>query len=75
MSGILCAVRGGLESRVTIAEAISLAQKTGLPVHFVYVLNHQLLAETSRDRAGAAANQLRQMGQSILLAAQALANK
>jgi hypothetical protein len=74
MSGILCAVRGGLESRATITQAIGLARTTGLPVQFVYVLNEELVAGTGSDRGRAVANQLRQMGESVLLAAQALAN-
>jgi hypothetical protein len=74
MSGILCAVRGGLESRATITQAISLARTTGLPVQFVYVLNEELVPGTGSDRARAVANQFRQMGVSVLLAAQALAH-
>jgi hypothetical protein len=74
MSGILCAVRGGLESRATITQAIGLARTTGLPVQFVYVLNEDLVPGTGSERAGAVANQVRQMGESVLLAAQALAN-
>ena len=74
MSGILCAVRGGLESRATITQAIGLARTTGLPVQFVYVLNEDLVPGTGSERARAVANQVRQMGESVLLAAQALAN-
>jgi hypothetical protein len=73
MSGILCAVRGGLESRATITQAIDLARTTGLPVQFVYVLNEDLVPGTGSERARAIANQVRQMGQSVLLAAQAMA--
>jgi hypothetical protein len=74
MSGILCAVRGGLESRATIAQAIGLARTTGLPVQFVYVLSEELVPGAGSDRARAVANQVRQMGESVLLAAQALAH-
>jgi hypothetical protein len=74
MSGILCAVRGGLESRATITQAIGLARTTGLPVHFVYVLNKELAHGTGSDRARAVANQVQQMGESVLFAAQTLAN-
>jgi hypothetical protein len=74
MSGILCAVRGGLESRATITEAIDLARTTGLPVQFLYVLNEELVPGTGSHRARAVATQVRQMGESVLFAAQALAN-
>jgi hypothetical protein len=74
MGGILCAVRGGLESRATITEAIGLARTTGLPVQFVYVLNEKLVPGAGSGRARAVANQVQQMGESVLLAAQALAN-
>jgi hypothetical protein len=74
MSGILCAVRGGLESRATIGQAIDLARTTGLPVQFLYVLNEELVPGTGSHRARAVATQVRQMGESVLFAAQALAN-
>lgn len=74
MSRILCAVRGGLESRATISQAIGLARTTGLPVHFVYVLNEELVPQTSSDRARAVVGQVQQMGESVLAAARALAN-
>jgi len=74
MSGILCAVRGGLESRATITQAIGLARTTGLPVHFVYVLNEELVPGTGSDRARDVAHQVQEMGESVLFAAQALAN-
>lgn len=74
MSGIICAVRGGLESRATIARAIGLARRTGLPVHFVYVLNEELVLRIGSDRARAVAHPVQQMGESVLFAAQALAN-
>ena len=74
MSGILCAVRGGLESRATITQAIDLARTTGLPVQFVYVLDEELVPATGSERARAVANQIRHMGESVLFAAQALAN-
>jgi nucleotide-binding universal stress UspA family protein len=74
MNGILCAVRGGLASRATITQAIDLARTTGLPVQFVYVLDEELVPATGSERARAVANQVRQMGESVLFAAQALAN-
>jgi len=74
MGGIVCAVRGGLDSQTTIAQAIGLARQTGLSVHFVYVLNHELFPRVGRDRVHAVMNQIQQMGESVLLAAQVLAN-
>jgi nucleotide-binding universal stress UspA family protein len=74
MGGIICAVRGGPESRATITQAIGLARTTGLPVHFVYVLNHELVLRIGGERARAVAYQVQQMGDAVLFAAQALAN-
>jgi nucleotide-binding universal stress UspA family protein len=74
MSGIVCAVRGGPQSRATIAQAIGLARRTGLPVHFVYVLNQELVPGAGIDHARAVEHQVKQLGESVLFAAQALAN-
>ena len=47
MPGILCAVRGGPASQPTIAKAIALAQETGLPLYFLYVVNLDFLSLVS----------------------------
>lgn len=74
MSGIVCALRGGLDSRATITRAITLAQEAGLPLHFLYVVNRGLVSDTTSRSAHTAAEQLRQMGNSMVLEAQAIAN-
>ena len=73
MSGIVCAIRGGPDSRDTIAEAITLAKETGLPLHFLYVVNLDFLSHTSSSRVQTISEQMRQMGEFILLAAQSSA--
>lgn len=73
MSGIVCAIRGGPDSRDTIAKAITLAKETGLPLHFLYVVNLDFLSHTSSSRVQTISEQMRQMGEFILLAAQSSA--
>jgi nucleotide-binding universal stress UspA family protein len=70
MSGIVCAVRGGPDSKETISQAIGLAQQTGLPLHFLYVVNLDFLAHTTRSRVHTISEQMHQMGEFILLSAQ-----
>jgi nucleotide-binding universal stress UspA family protein len=74
MSVILCALRGGTTSKATISRAISLAQDVSLPVHFLYVVNRELVSQSTHRTAFTAKAQLRQMGRSMLLVAQAIAN-
>jgi len=73
MSGIVCAVRGGPDSRDTIARAIAQAQATGLPLYFLYVVNLDFLSHTSSSRVHTISQEMHQMGEFILLAAQAKA--
>jgi nucleotide-binding universal stress UspA family protein len=73
MAGIVCAVRGGPHSQTTISRAISLAQETGLPLHFLYVVNLDFLTHTSSSRVRTISEEMRQMGEFILLAAQSRA--
>jgi nucleotide-binding universal stress UspA family protein len=70
MSGIVCAVRGGPASKGTISQAIGLAQQTGLPLYFLYVVNLDFLSHTSSSRVHTISEQMHQMGEFILLAAQ-----
>ncbi len=70
MSGIVCAVRGGPDSKATISKAISLAQQTGLPLYFLYVVNLDFLAHTTSSRVHTISEQMHQMGEFILLSAQ-----
>ncbi len=73
MAGIVCAVRGGPDSQMTISRAISLAQETGLPLHFLYVVNLDFLTHTTSSRVRTISEEMRQMGEFILLAAQSKA--
>ena len=75
MSGILCAIRGGPSSQVTVAQAVSLAQQTELPLHFLYVVNLDFLARTTSSRTRTISEEMRQMGESILLTAEAQAEE
>lgn len=73
MSGIVCAIRGGPGSQPTIAQAIALAEKTSLPLHFLFVVNLDFMTHTSSSRVHTISRQMDQMGEFILLAAQAAA--
>ena len=70
MSGIVCAVRGGPASQPTIAKAIVMAQETGLPLVFLYVVNLDFLSQTPTSRVHTISQEMRQMGEFILLMAQ-----
>ena len=70
MSGIVCAIRGGPASKPTILRAIRLAQETRLPLYFLYIVNLDFLAYTNSSRVQIISQELRQMGEFILLAAQ-----
>lgn len=74
MSGIICAIRGGPDSQVTIAKAIELAEETGLPLYFLYVVNLDFLAFTSSSRMHTISKEMHQMGEFILLTAQTTAS-
>jgi nucleotide-binding universal stress UspA family protein len=70
MPGIVCAVRGGPASQPTIAKAIALAQETGLPLCFLYVVNLDFLSQTATSRVHTISQEMREMGEFILLMAQ-----
>ena len=70
MSGIVCAIRGGPESRPTIERAVNLARKSDLPIYFLYVVNLDFLARTSSTRLKTIGEEMHQMGEFILLSAQ-----
>lgn len=74
MSGIICAIRGGPHSQVTISKAIELAEETGLPLYFLYIVNLDFLARTSSTRMHTISEEMRQMGEFILLTAQTTAS-
>ena len=75
MSGIVCAIRGGPDSQPTIQTAINLAKETGQTVYFLYVINLDFLTYTSTSRVRVVAQEMRQMGEFILLTAQAQAEE
>jgi nucleotide-binding universal stress UspA family protein len=70
MSGIVCAVRGGPASQPTIAKAVALAQETNLPLYFLYVVNLDFLSQTVTSRVHTISQEMREMGEFILLMAQ-----
>jgi nucleotide-binding universal stress UspA family protein len=74
MSGIVCAVRGGPDSQATIGRAIALAKETGQPLFLLYVVNLEFLEHTISSRVQTISKELHQMGEFILLAAQAAAD-
>jgi nucleotide-binding universal stress UspA family protein len=70
MPGIVCAIRGGPASQPTIAKAIALAQETGLPLYFLYVVNLDFLSQTPTSRVHTISQEMHEMGEFILLMAQ-----
>jgi nucleotide-binding universal stress UspA family protein len=74
MSGIVCAIRGGPDSQATIAKAIALARQTGLPLYFLYVVNLDFMSYTTSTRVHTISEEMRQMGEFILMTAQAQAS-
>lgn len=75
MSGIVCAVRGGPASQPTIARAIALAQETGLPLYFLYVVNLDFLSKAPTSRVHTISQEMHQMGQFIVLMAQEMSSR
>ncbi len=70
MSGIVCAIRGGPASQPTIQRAIALAQETGCPLHFLYIVNLDFLAQTIMHHKETMLHEMEQMGEFILLSVQ-----
>jgi len=75
VSGIVCAIRGGPNSRVTIDKAIAVAQESGLPLYFLYVVNLDFMTHTTSTRVHTISEEMRQMGEFILLSAQTTASQ
>jgi nucleotide-binding universal stress UspA family protein len=69
MSGIVCAVRGGPESKPTINKSIELAKLNDLTVHFLYVVDLDFLSHSSSSRVATITSEMEQMGEFILLVA------
>jgi len=75
MGGILCPIRGGPGSQGAILLGIQLAQEVQEPLHFLYVVNLDFLNLTERGRTHVIAEEMRGMGEFILLQAQAKAEQ
>jgi len=75
MSGIVCAIRGGASSQPTINQAIRTAIETNLPIYFLYVLNLDFLKKGSQSRTQTISAEMQELGEFILLAAQAQAKR
>ncbi len=75
MSGILCAVRGGPASQGPIELGIQLAKETGERLHFLFVVNLDFLKMTETSRTHVLSEEMRGLGEFILLTAQAKADK
>ncbi len=73
MSGIVCAIRGGPHSQPTINKAISLARETELTIYFLYIVNLDFFIRTASSRTHTIREDMEQMGEFILLAAQSKA--
>lgn len=71
MTGIVCAIRGGPASQPTITHAVSLAQETGLPLYFLYIVNLDFLSHTTSSRVHTITQEMEQMGEFLLLTAHA----
>jgi len=71
MPGIVCAIRGGPDSQPTIEKAIEAAIETGLTIHFLYVVNLDFLTHTASSRVHIITEEMEEMGDFILRAAQA----
>jgi nucleotide-binding universal stress UspA family protein len=51
-----------------VAQAITLAKNTHLPLHFLYVVNRDLMLPASNDCIHAVSEKMHQMGQAVLSA-------
>jgi len=70
MSGIICAIRGGILSQPTIRRAIIQSKQTNIPVYFLYVVNLDFLEHSQHSRTQVLKQELRSMGEYICLKAQ-----
>lgn len=70
MAGIVCAIRGGPLSQSTIDRSIELAQESGETIYFLYVVNLDFLTHSSSSKTEHISQEMREMGEFILLDAQ-----
>jgi nucleotide-binding universal stress UspA family protein len=64
---VVCATRGGEGSEPTIQQAIQLAQERGLQLTFLYIADLEFMRHSATGRASLAAEELRKMGEFIML--------
>lgn len=64
---IACATRGGEGSEPTIARAIDLAKERKLELTFLYIVDLEFMKRTSVARTERAADELRKMGEFIMI--------
>jgi nucleotide-binding universal stress UspA family protein len=72
--GVICAIRGGPASQLTIQAALKLAQEHQLTIYFLYVVNLDFLSHTSQSRVHSITEEMEQLGQFIVQAAEAQAH-
>ena len=70
MSGIVCAIRGGPHSELTIRQAVVTARQYRIPIHFLYVVNLDFLEHSEHSRTQVIQREMRAMGEFICLKAQ-----
>ena len=73
MSCIVCALRSGPASQPTIRRTVALARECGETIYFLYVVNLDFLTSTTSIRTHTIEEEMRQMGEFILLATQTYA--
>jgi nucleotide-binding universal stress UspA family protein len=75
MPGIICAIRGGPNSRPTIEKAIELSKDTGGQIYFLYVVNLEFLSNSLHSHLNVMEEEVSEMGEFILLNAQEKAKR
>ena len=74
-SGIICSIRGGVESKATIDRAVALAHETSLPLYFLYVVNLELIRAVGGDDQDVLVESVQDLGYTVLGAASARARR
>lgn len=64
---ILCAVRGGPESRETVTQAIDMALETGAKLTFFHVMDAEFLEHATVGPLSVVYNELTEMGRFVML--------
>jgi nucleotide-binding universal stress UspA family protein len=70
MAGIICAIRGGPSSQPTIQKSLELAKEKDETLFFLYVVNLDFLAHSSSSKTNHISQEIKEMGEFILLSAQ-----